>query len=86
MDELLSGHERRAMAMLRVAAVSRTVAASLLAGVGDLLGIPDPGRAINAFDKLSDAEVEDARTWLTTDAAYRAAVTALGSRHGKRTA
>jgi hypothetical protein len=86
MDELLSGHERRAMAMLRVAGVTRTVAASLLAGVGDLLGIPDPGRAINAFDKLSDAEVEDARTWLTTDAAYRAAVTALGSRHGKRTA
>jgi hypothetical protein len=85
MDELLSGHERRAMAMLRVAGVSRTVVASLLAGVGDLLGIPDPGRAINAFDKLSDALVEDTRTWLTTDAAYRAAVTALGSRHGKRT-
>jgi hypothetical protein len=86
MDELLSGEERRAMAMLRIADVSRTVAASLLAGVGDLLGIPDPGRAINAFDRLSNAEVEDTRTWLTTDAAYRAAVTALGARHGKRSA
>lgn len=84
MDELLSGDDRRAMAVLRLAGVSRTVAASLLAGVGDLLGIPDPGRAINAFDRLTDAEVEDARTWLMTDVAYRAAVTALGSRHGKR--
>lgn len=85
MDELLSGDERRAMAVLRTAGVSRTVAASLLAGVGDLLGLIDPGHAIDAFDRLSEAEVEDARTWLTTDAAYRRAVTALGYDNGKRT-
>ncbi len=84
MDELLSGDERRAMAMLGTAGVSRQVAASLLAGVGDLLGIPDPGRAIVVFDRLSEAEVEDARTWLITDAAYRNAVSALGVEHGKR--
>ena len=85
MDELLSGSERRAMAMLRTANVSRTVAASLLAGVGDLIGIPDPGRAIDAFDRLTDAEVEDVRAWLTTEPAYRRAVTSLGSSYGKRT-
>ncbi len=84
LDELLSGSERRAMAMLRTANVSRTVAASLLAGVGDLVGIPDPGRAIDAFDRLTEAEVEDARAWLTADPAYRRAVTALGKTNGKR--
>ena len=84
MDELLSGNEKRAMAVLRTAAVTRQVAASLLAGVGDLLGIPDPGKAIDAFDRFSDAEIEDARTWLTTDSAYQSAVTALGTSHGKR--
>jgi len=73
MDELLSG-ELRAMALLRAAAVSRHVAASVLAGVGDLLGMPDPGRAIDVYDKLSDADVEDSRTWLTADPAYRRAV------------
>ena len=79
MDELLSTNERRAMAVLRAAGVSRQVAASLLAGVRDLLGIPDPGRAIEAFDRLSDAEIEDARTWLTTDSAYQDGVNALGN-------
>ena len=84
MDELLSGDERRVMAVLRTAGVSRQVAASLIAGVGDLLGMTDPGKAIDAFDRLSRAEVEDARTWLTTDPDYRNAVSALGSDRGKR--
>jgi hypothetical protein len=83
LDELLSGNELRAMAMLRTAGVSRAVAAGLLAGVGDLIGIPDPGRAIDAFDRFTDAEVEDARAWLTADPAYRRAVNALGTSHGK---
>ena len=84
MDELLSGSERRAMAVLRTAGVTRQVAASLLAGVGDLLGMSDPGNAIDAFDRLSDAEIEDARTWLTTDPTYRSGVNALGSPNGQR--
>lgn len=85
MDELLSGEERRSMAVLRTAGVTRQVAASLLAGVGDLLGISDPGHAIDAFDRLSRTEVEDVRTWLTTDPTYRSSVTALGLGNGKRT-
>ena len=84
MDELLSGSDRRAMAVLRAAGVTRQVAASLLAGVGDLLGIADPGRAIDAFDRFSEAEVEDALTWLTTDPAYQSGVNALGNLNGQR--
>jgi hypothetical protein len=85
LDELLSSDERRAMTILRAAGLSRQVAASLLAGIGDLLDIPDPGRAIDMFDRISEAEVEDARAWLTSDAAYREAVTALGTPNGQRT-
>jgi hypothetical protein len=81
-DELLSGDEQRAMTILRAAAVARQATASLLAAVGDLLGLPDAGRAIDGFDRLTDAQVEDARTWLTTDAAYREAVTALSGHDG----
>jgi hypothetical protein len=84
LDELLSGDERRAMTILRTAGVSRQVAASLLAGIGDLLGISDPGGAIDAFDRMAEAEIEDARTWLTADAAYREAVGAMGGADGKR--
>jgi hypothetical protein len=81
-DELLSGDERRVMAMLRAASVPRQLAARLLAGIGDLLGIADPGRAIDAFDGLDEAQVEDARRWLTADNIYRDAVAALGGAGG----
>jgi hypothetical protein len=84
MDELLSGDDRRAMTALAAAGVSRQVVASLLAGIGDLLGIADPGRAIDAFDRLTPAEAEDARTWLTSDRTYREAVDALGLDDGQR--
>jgi hypothetical protein len=72
------------MTLLRAARLTRREAASLLAGVGDLIGIADAGQAIAAFDKLSDAQVEDSRIWLTADPAYRRAVTVLGSPRGKR--
>ncbi|HJU77104.1 MAG TPA: DUF2336 domain-containing protein [Sphingomicrobium sp.] len=84
LDELLSGDDVRVMALMRISGVRREVAASLLAGVGDLLGIGDPGRAIAAFDRMSDAQVEEARSWLGSDPAYRAAVGRLGMDHGQR--
>lgn len=80
MDELLSGNDSRVMAVLRIADLRRESVASLLAGIGDLLSIGDPGRAITTFDKLGDAEVESARRWLNADPAYRAAVGTLGDR------
>jgi len=79
-DELLSASERRVMILLRIAGVRRELAAGLLAGIGDLLGVTDPGRAIASFDSMSLAEVEDARSWLSADAAYRAAVTRIENR------
>jgi hypothetical protein len=82
MDEFLSGNARRLMALFRIGSVSRQSAASLLAAIGDLLGINDPGRAIDAYNRLSEAEVEDARNWLSTDPAYRSAAASLGRAGG----
>ena len=82
LDELLSGVAKHVMALLRVARMTRDVAAGLLAGIGDLLGIDDAGAAIAAFDAMSDAEVEAARAWLVTAPAYRAALDRLGQGRG----
>src|SRR4051794_17253034 len=76
-DELLSASERRVMTLFRIAGVRRELAARLLAGIGDLLGVSDAGSAISAFDAMSETEVEDARAWLSADAAYRSAVARL---------
>jgi hypothetical protein len=81
-DEFLSGEPRYVMALLRAAGASRELSAGLLAGIGDLLGIADAGEAIGLFDRMTDAEVQAARAWLTTDPAYRAALERLGQGRG----
>ena len=81
-DELLSGEARHVMALLRAAAFSRDVAAGLLAGIGDLLGIDDAATAIDLFDGMGEAEVEAERSWLTTAPPYRAALDRLGQGRG----
>jgi len=60
--------------------VRRELAAGLLAGIGDLLGVIDPGRAIATFDSMGEAEVEAARNWLSADPAYRTAAAWLEGR------
>jgi len=70
------------MAVLRVAGMSRTLSAGLLAGIGDLLGVADAGAAIALFDRLSDTEVQAARSWLVTAPGYRAALERLGHARG----
>ena len=82
LDELLSGDETHLMLLLRAAGVRRDFAASILAGIGDLLGIADAGRAIDAFDRLDDVQVEATRNWLASEPGYRNAVVALGSANG----
>jgi hypothetical protein len=82
LDELLSGDAPRAMALLRIAGFSRDLSAGLLAGVGDLLGIADPGAAIGVFDSMTDDQLGAARSWLTSSPAYRAALEALGNGRG----
>jgi hypothetical protein len=85
LDELLSGDSNRVMALLRMGKVRRETAAGLLAGIGDLLGIADPGQAIARFDSLSDGDVAEALSWLTADSAYKQAVAAMGNTDGQRT-
>jgi hypothetical protein len=84
LSELLSGDTRRLMTLLRMGRLPRESAAGLLAGVGDLLGITDPARAIEIFDRLSEADVEKARNWLSADPLYQRAVAALSGNHGQR--
>ena len=62
--------------------MSRDLGAGLLAGIGDLLGIADAGEAIALFDRMTDDEVEAARSWLATAPAYRAALDRLGQGRG----
>jgi hypothetical protein len=83
-EELLSAKPKRMMALFRVAGASRGLSAGLLASIGDLLGVDDPAQAIGVFDSMSDEQVSEARTWLATPPAYRAALAALGEGHGER--
>ncbi|GAA3888978.1 hypothetical protein GCM10022276_05110 [Sphingomonas limnosediminicola] len=85
LEELLSADPRRIMAMLRMGNLAREVAGGLLAGIGDLLGISDLGRAIAEFDRLSDADVANARSWVAADPLYQYAVDSLGTDNGQRT-
>jgi hypothetical protein len=70
------------MVLFRMGGLRRETAAGLLAGIGDLLGIPDAGQAISHFDQLSSSDLADALGWLTADPAYQAAVGVLGSTNG----
>jgi hypothetical protein len=85
LDELLSGDSMRIMGLLRMARLPRESAAAMLAAIGDLLGITDPGRAIVQFDSLSDAAVANALNWVAADPLYQRAVAALGGKDGQRT-
>lgn len=82
LDEILSGNPRHIMAFLRAAAVSRDLAAGLLAAIGDLLGIDDAASAIDRFDGMAEAEVQAARSWLVTPPGYRFALERLGQTRG----
>lgn len=82
LDELLSAESGALMALLRLAGFSRELSAGLLASVGDLLGIDDPGAAIGIFDRMTAEEVKAAASWLAAPADYRAALDALGRRNG----
>jgi hypothetical protein len=83
-QELLSASSNRVMTLFRVAGVGRSLSAGLIAGVGDLLGIDDPARAIGVFDAMTNEQVDQARTWLATPPAYRTALAALGDERGEQ--
>ena len=81
---LLGGEGASLMLLMRMAGVSRGLAARLLAGPGDLLEIADAGRAIARFDGITQEEVDSAREWLRLDPSYRSALAALGQDDGQR--
>jgi hypothetical protein len=84
LGELLSGDSKRIMGLLRMARLPRETVAAILAAVGDLVGIDDPGRAIAHFDQIGDADVAAALGWVSSDQLYQRAVSALGESHGQR--
>ena len=81
-DELLSGSPERLMALFRMGGLQRALVAGFLAGIGDLVGLSDAGRAIGMFDAMSEDEVAAARAWLTCDRDYRSALAVLGVDRG----
>jgi hypothetical protein len=70
------------MALLRISGFSRELSAGLLAGVGDLLGIADPGAAIGIYDAMTDDQLDAARSWLASSPNYRSALELLGNARG----
>lgn len=80
--ELLSGSPASVITLLRMAKVTRKVAAGILAAIGDLLGVDDPAAALALFASLKDAEVDDAHILLTSDPAYRSALERLEACRG----
>lgn len=82
LDQLLSGNPEQVMALFRLADFSRELSAGLLANVGDLLGIADPGAAIGVFDAMTPEQIKAAASWLAAAPAYRAALEALGRTNG----
>lgn len=81
-DELLSGDDEKVMALLQMAGFSREISAGLLAAIGDLLGIADPGAAIGVFDGMTPDKVQAAASWLGAAPAYRRALEMLGGNRG----
>ena len=82
LDELLSRQPDRVMALLRAAGFSRDLSAGLLASIGDLLGIADPGAAIGVFDAMTPDEIQASAVRLAAAQAYRAALERLGGADG----
>ena len=80
--ELLSGKAERVMMLFRLANSPRELVAGLLAGIGDLLGLADAGRAIGLFDSVTGDQVATAGTWLTAHPAYRRALAILDNADG----
>ena len=84
-SHLVDGDRGRLVLLLRMADSSRQFAASLLALLGDLVGLADLGDEIARFDSMSEGEMKAGRASLQLDPAYRSALAALGGDDGQRT-
>lgn len=84
LDHLLDGSGGRLILLLRMAGVQRPLAARILATLGELVGVADPGREIARFDEIGDDQVLAARQRLCLTAEYREALARLEAGNGKR--
>lgn len=76
-DHLLDGEHGGFVMLLRMASVSRELAARLLAALADLVGITDPGSEIARFESMDEAEARTEAHWLRLNPNYRVALDAL---------
>ena len=67
--------------LLRMSGVSRTLAGEVVARVADVVG-SDPETEIEAFDAVTDDDVDSARKWLRLDPAYRHAIEKMAPGNG----
>ncbi|MEO7277264.1 MAG: DUF2336 domain-containing protein [Sphingomicrobium sp.] len=84
LDELLCGDSEQLIMFFRSAGASRQLSAGILAAVGDLIGIADPGSALDRFDRIGDQQAAAGQARLASPPAYRRALAALEGRYGKR--
>lgn len=77
-DHLLDGGGGGFVLLLRMADVSRELAARLLAAIGDLVDIQDAGAEIARFDSTDEAEAKAAAKALRLNRQYSASLHALG--------
>jgi len=84
LDHLLDGGGGRLVLLLRMAGVQRSLAARILATLGELVGVADPGREIARFDEISDDQALAARQRLSLAAEFRESLAALEAGNGKR--
>lgn len=82
-EMLVDPQDGRLALLLRMAEQPRTLAAGLLARLADPLGIADPVRELDWFDRISDDERSQVRARLRLPPAYQRAVAALEG-HGQR--
>ncbi|HEU5483250.1 MAG TPA: DUF2336 domain-containing protein [Sphingomicrobium sp.] len=82
--EHLTGGGGRLALLLRMAGLTRELAGEIIASAAGVVG-SDAEMEIQAFDGLSDGEVDRSRKWLRLDPAYRAAIGAMGKDDGERT-
>jgi hypothetical protein len=80
---LVDPEDGRLALLLRMAGQPRTLAATLLARLADPLGIQDPVRELEWFDRITEADASSACGRLRLPPAYQSAVEALEG-HGQR--
>lgn len=83
-EELTSRDGRRAMMVLRFAECPRTVAAKLLATLGDFMGFASDSQTLDWFSAWTAEQLDAARTWLRLDLAFQNALRGVGHGNGHR--